>query len=296
MKLRLAALLLCIILLLSGCVSSLEIKEYDESSHYAESEKDPEGTSAEAESTGSESEGTAPEGEGTKEPEEQGDVADLGDDNKTFGDSLDGLGVYEGYFENESADIEINCISGTDNAYKLEGTTLTFTAVSEETAYSISGAFRGNIVIDVGDGFKFELELCGLSLVSDSTSPITVKSGKKVTLKAKKETKNYVYDMRAAADTAAEGIYSGAIHSQVDLEVGGKGELVLVYSDGREDNLGVVVGRDGVDGADGIDGAPGEDGADGKNGTDGQHYNYRGLPYGVLTELVDKGNCGGEIL
>ena len=223
MKLRLAALMLCIILLFSGCVKPSEIKCPEESSNYNESEKSPE------------SEGKAPEGESSKESEEPGDVADLGDDNKTFGDSLDGLGVYDGYFENESADIEIKCASGTDNAYKLEGTTLTFTAVSEETAYSISGRFRGNIVIDVGDGFKFELELCGLSLVSDSVNPITVKSGKKVTVKAKKDTKNYIYDMRAAVDTAAEGIYSGAIHSQVDLEVGGKGELFVV----SENNNGI---------------------------------------------------------
>ena len=41
----------------------------------------------------------------TSDPGTQGEVTDLGDDNKTFGDSLDDLGVYDGYCETESADI-----------------------------------------------------------------------------------------------------------------------------------------------------------------------------------------------
>lgn len=54
------------------------------------------------------------------------------------------------------------------------------------------------------------------------------------------------------------------------------GELVLKYSDGSEDNLGHVVGKDGAPGADGRDGEngdrglPGKDGADGKDGANGE--------------------------
>ncbi len=48
-----------------------------------------------------------------------------------------------------------------------------------------------------------------------------------------------------------------------------KGELVLSYTDGTEQNLGTVVGADGKDGADGADGADGKDGSDGKDGVDG---------------------------
>jgi len=165
----------------------------------------------------------------------QGDVADLGDDSKTFGESLDDLGAYDGYFEGESKDIVVECVSGTDKAYKLEGTTLTFTAIGEETVYSISGTFRGNIVIDVGDSYKFDLELHGLSLVCNSTNPITVRSGDEVAIKAKKDTKNYIYDMRSAIDSNDETLYSGAIHSDVDLEIGGKGELTVI----SENNNGI---------------------------------------------------------
>ena len=171
----------------------------------------------------------------TSDPGTQGEVADLGDDNKTFGDSLDDLGVYDGYFESESADIRVECLSGTKNAVRLEGTTLTFTAVSEDSVYSVSGMFRGNIVIDVGDEHKFDLELHGLSLVCDSVSPITVKSGDEVAIKAKKDTENYIYDTRAAVDASDEAVYAGAIHSEVDLEIGGKGTLTVV----SENNNGI---------------------------------------------------------
>ena len=198
MKTRIFALLLCFLLLLTGC-------------------------------------GKKDKNDGYQNPEEQGTTADLGDDNKSFGESLDDLGAYDGYFEGESTDIAVECVSGTQGAYKLEGTTLTFTAIGEESVYSISGKLRGNIVIDVGEGYKFDLELHGLSIVCNSTTPITIISGDEVAIKAKKDTKNYIYDMRSAIDSTDETLYSGAIHSDVDLEIGGKGELTVV----SENNNGI---------------------------------------------------------
>ena len=198
MKTRIFALLLCLLLLLTGC-------------------------------------GKKDKNEGYQNPEEQGTTADLGDDNKSFGESLDDLGAYDGYFEGESSDIVVECVSGTQGAYKLEGTTLTFTPIGEESVYYISGKLRGNIVIDVGEGYKFDLELHGLSLVCNTTNPITVVSGDEVAIQAKKDTKNYIYDMRTAIDSTDETLYSGAIHSDVDLEIGGKGELNVV----SENNNGI---------------------------------------------------------
>ena len=164
-----------------------------------------------------------------------GDSPDLGTDDKSFGDSLDDLGAYEGYFEEDLKDITVSCLSGTQDAYKLEGDTLTFTAIGEKTVYSISGAFRGNIVIDVGDSYKFDLELHGLSLVCNAHSPITVKSGDEVSIKAKKDSKNYIYDMRSAIDQNDQTQKAGAIHSDVDLEIGGKGALTVI----SENNNGI---------------------------------------------------------
>lgn len=200
MKLRLTAILLCLVLIFTGCNN-----------------------------------GAKNGGHGNSKPETQGNVADLGDDNKTFGEKIENTDAYDGYFEGESKKIEVECISGTKNAYKLEGNTLTFTAVNERSAYSISGTFKGNIIIDVGDAHKFDLELHGLSLVSDSENPIIIISGDEVAIKAKKSTKNYIYDMRPAIDPDNNALYAGAIHSFVDLEIGGKGELTVV----SENNNGI---------------------------------------------------------
>ena len=208
MKIRLIALLLCFILLLTGCSKG---------------------------NTDGDETGNNQGNPDSSEPGTQGEVADLGDDDKTFGEDIEASGAYDGYFEGDSKDIVVECVSGTKNAYKLEGTTLTFTTIGEETVYSISGTFRGNIVIDVGDSYKFDLELHGLSLVCNSTNPITVKSGDEVAIKAKNDTKNYIYDMRSAIDSTDETLYSGAIHSDVDLEIGGKGELSVV----SENNNGI---------------------------------------------------------
>ena len=168
-------------------------------------------------------------------PPTQGNVTDLGDDNTSFGEELEDTGAYDGDFSGESLDFELDCLSGTANAYKLDGTTLTFTAIAEDTIYSIAGTFSGNIVIDVGDEHKFDLEMQGFSLSSSVVNPITVLSGEEVAVKAKKDTKNYIYDKRTAIDPNDETLYSGAIHSDVDLEIGGKGELTLI----SENNNGI---------------------------------------------------------
>jgi len=221
MKKRWTALLLCLALLLSGCSRGTgEPAGTENSNHQTESSTQP---------------GTAETKPGTP-----GDVADLGDDNKTFGEDIKETGAYDGYFEGESKAVTVTCVSGTKNAYKLEGTTLTFTAIAEESVYSISGTFKGSIVIDVGDSYKFDLELHGFSLVSDSKNPITVNSGDEVAIKAKKDTKNYIYDTRAAIDSTDTTLCAGAIHSEVDLEVGGKGELTVV----SENNNGIYTKKD----------------------------------------------------
>ena len=170
-----------------------------------------------------------------KPQEKPGESTDLGDDDTSFGEDIADSGAYDGFFEGESLDVVVECVSGTKNAYKVEGNTLTFTAVSEDSVYSISGTLSGNIVIDVGDEYKLDLELCGFSMTSTAVNPITVKSGNEVSIKAKKDTKNYVYDMRDAIDKSVEGLYSGAIHSEVDLEIAGKGELTVI----SESNNGI---------------------------------------------------------
>lgn len=186
-----------------------------------------------------------------------GTPADLGGSEATFGEDISD-DLYEGYFgptptqgtessgetedtadapQQSTADVAvtINCEEGTAGCYKVEGNTITFTKLSADSVYSISGQFKGNIIIDAGDEYKLDLEMKGFSLISETTNPITVVSGDKVTLTAKKDTVNYIYDMREAVDSEDETVYSGAIHSEVDLKIGGKGELNLV----SENNNGI---------------------------------------------------------
>ena len=164
-----------------------------------------------------------------------GTAADLGDDSSTFGDSLEALGAYAGYFEGQTENITVTCESGTPGCGILQNGVLTFTQIKEDSVYSVSGQLRGSIVIDVGDACKLDLELKGLSLVSDSTNPITVLSGDKVSITAKNGYENFIYDIRQALEETEDTVYSGAIHSEVDLEICGKGSLTVV----SENNNGI---------------------------------------------------------
>ncbi len=158
-----------------------------------------------------------------------------GENDQQAGESLDDMNAYDGYFEEEKADITVKCISGTEDCYTLEDNVLTFTEVSEDSVYSVSGELKGNIVIDIGDDHEFELELHGLSLVCDSTNPVTILSGDQVSVTAKNGFENYIYDTREAVDSTQEGVYSAAIHSKVDLVIGGKGSLTVI----SENNNGI---------------------------------------------------------
>ena len=165
-----------------------------------------------------------------------------GKDDSSFGDDLSDLGAYDGFFEEETVagDMTITCLSGSTNCYSLDGKTLTFSGITEDTVYSIQGKFNGNIVIDVNETYKFDLEMHGFSMVSDEINPITVYGGNEVSIKAKKDTENYIYDTRTEIDESNDSLYSGAIYSMVDLEMSGKGKLTVV----SENNNGIHSKKD----------------------------------------------------
>lgn len=143
----------------------------------------------------------------------------------------------------ENADtLSISCFFGTADCWTQSGKTLTFSGLTEDTICSVSGEFDGQIIIDVGNDYKFELELCGVKLYSGEQNPISILSGDKVTLTAKKGSVNYIYDTREAissddttSDTTSDGTtsndttsVSSAIYSVCDLDLGGKGELIVI--------------------------------------------------------------------
>ncbi len=153
--------------------------------------------------------------------------SDLGGSDDGFGEDVSDE-LYGGYFEEATQEFRIECLSGTPDCYKIEANTLTFTSVAADSVYAVSGQFKGNIIINVGDEYKFDLELHGVSLVCDSVNPITVLSGDEVAIKAKKDFENFIYDTRSAIDETDETLHSATIYSLVDLELGGKGKLTVV--------------------------------------------------------------------
>ncbi len=125
--------------------------------------------------------------------------------------------------------------SGTENCYTYDGTTLTFTAIDAITEYAIEGEMTGNIVVNVGETYKFTLEMRGFTLNCDSTNPIMALSADEFELQAKSGTDNYIYDLRETVDTTDETLHPAAIYSWVDMEISGKGNLNLI----SENNKGI---------------------------------------------------------
>ncbi|MGN0771502.1 MAG: carbohydrate-binding domain-containing protein [Christensenellales bacterium] len=128
---------------------------------------------------------------------------------------------------NEEKTVVITYVSGTPNAYSVENNTITFSNIAEQSVYDISGTLYGNIIIDVSEDYKFELQMSGLEIYSYSACPITVSSGDKVTLSAKKSTENFIYDMREAADEDDIDFVSASVYAQCDLNIQGKGSLAV---------------------------------------------------------------------
>ncbi len=137
--------------------------------------------------------------------------------------------IPDGLDENVNT-LTITCLEGSENAYSIDDNILTFSNIARNSVYSISGEFSGQIQIDVSDDYEFELDLCGVKIYSSSLNPILILSGDKVTLSSKKGTQNYIYDTREAISEDDETAYSGAIYAKCDLELSGKGELVVISS------------------------------------------------------------------
>ena len=227
---KIMALILTVVLLVSGCGKPQEPAENV-------------GNTAEPGVGNTTVQGGA-EKEPGKEPEKPADNGAEKEDNaeESYGAEVQD-DLYAGYSESAPADfskITVTCVSGSIGCYTTEGNTLTFTNVKEDSVYAISGELNGNIIIDIGDDYKFDLEMHGLSLSSSTTNPIVVKSGDKVTLTAKKGYQNYIYDLREAVNEEDTTAKAGAVYAEVDLRIAGKGELTVV----SENNNGIHTKKD----------------------------------------------------
>lgn len=118
--------------------------------------------------------------------------------------------------------VTITYVSGTNNIVEVNNNIITFSNILEDTCYSISGELYGNIIINTT--YKFELELNGFSLTSSNECPINVTNEKAFTLSSKKDTKNYIYDLR---NEVSEEEISSSIYVTNNLNLQGKGELYV---------------------------------------------------------------------
>lgn len=164
-------------------------------------------------------------GDNTGDSENTGD--NTGDDSGSNAGDNSGSTGGSSSGTTENLPYSITCTLGTPNAYTVTGSTITFNTVLAQSAYSITGSFNGNIVIDTGDSYKFDLELCGFSLTSSEVNPITILTGDEVSITAKNGYINYIYDKSEAVDPTDTSAYSASIYSLVDLEISGRGTLNL---------------------------------------------------------------------
>ena len=122
----------------------------------------------------------------------------------------------------------ITCSKGTDKVWTESAsngeTIYTFSGLTENSTYSISGNLTGSIVIDAGD-YDLELDLEGVTITSSYNVPINIQSGDDIEISAKKDTTNYIYDKR---EEVSENDISAALYSKSDLTLKGKGKLVIV--------------------------------------------------------------------
>ncbi len=145
--------------------------------------------------------------------------------------------------EYDNSNLVVTKEKGTE-CYSIEGNTIYFNEVTATTEYSISGNFSGNIVINPGDDYKFTLNLCGLIINSSTTNPIKILTGDKVTISAKADYNNYIYDNRDKVldtDTVND---KGAIYAECDLELKGRGILNVISKNNNgvhtKDNLEIA--------------------------------------------------------
>ncbi len=123
---------------------------------------------------------------------------------------------------NDEYTLQIEWQSGTKGVVNVTDSTITFGNITEESVYSISGKFYGNIIIAITNEFEFELEFNQFDLYSYNDCPINISSNEKVILSSKKNTQNNIYDLR---DTTTEDEIASAIYALCDLNIQGKGEL-----------------------------------------------------------------------
>ena len=135
---------------------------------------------------------------------------------------------------NEEEDIVINLsdlgstVSNNNGGVNILNNTINITLGG---TYILTGELTdGNIYISVGEDEEVDLELDGVTLISNSTNPIYMETGNKLEISAKSGTTNTIKDLRESSSDAT----GAAIYSLCDTLLKGKGELIIeaTYNNG----------------------------------------------------------------
>lgn len=96
--------------------------------------------------------------------------------------------------------------------------------ISKGGSYALSGSFNGTVVVEVTKEEQVELVLDGVSIYSENSAAIYVKSADKVVINLADESENILYDGETyAVESGAEP--SACIYSADDLTICGSGTL-----------------------------------------------------------------------
>lgn len=126
-------------------------------------------------------------------------------------------------------------ISTEDGAYTQQGSTYTIT---KGGTYSLSGTLKGQVYVCVTEPndssvYDVVIELNGVTITNDSDSAIYIAESTDenisydVEISAQKDTTNIIKDTRALQTNDSDTTGSGAIYSEVDLKLKGKGLLYV---------------------------------------------------------------------
>ncbi len=217
--------------LFSACNISSDIEGGTSDSDSSNSSGSSNSGNSSSNSSSSGSSDSSSSSDSSERPDDDNDVTEVEVDDTVYDTTLmesDDNGTYT--FDDgtgSTVSFTVSYSEGTDKCYSLseDGTTLTFSGFAADSVYSITGSFYGNIVIDAGDDYEFELEFTDFSLTSYTECPLYIASGDKVTISAKKNTENYIFDMRDEV-TDEDGI-SASIYALCDLDIQGKGNLYI---------------------------------------------------------------------
>ena len=127
----------------------------------------------------------------------------------------------------KSGDTSSLSVSSSDGSYSSEDNVLTITSAG---TYTLSGELNGVVYVNAGEDDEVEIDLDGVTLVSDENSPIFVQSAAEVKIKANKNTVNVIEDQRTLKTEDIEGQGEGTIYAECDLKLVGSGSLTVIGS------------------------------------------------------------------